>query len=383
MLKKRSIAVGIDPRSTFARQIIEGVARFSVERSDWSLPLTSGVPYVSPGSIDKWNGDGVIVGMTSEWAERLKGSRIPFVNVSSQFQVAPVPSVITDNEAVGRLACEHLLAKGLRKFIVATYESHDRLLDHRATAFRQAVEEAGADCIPVLVRRVLHNGEVVKDDTTELRKYLRKIEGPIGLFAMDDLMARAVVQACESLGRRVPEDVAVVGEGNWPVVCDIMTPQLTSIDLGADRIGYRAAQLLQSIFEGGPVPNEPILVPPRRIMQRRSTEMLAIEDQEVRTALRFIRENCRMPIQVADVEQAATVNRRTLERRFARDVGRTIGREIRRARIGVACQLLSDTDLAVHEISPACGFVNRQCFNAAFHAEMGVTPSTYRRTRRR
>ena len=379
-MARRKLEIGVcsDSRAPFARQLVEGIARFSTERGDWSLQMTSGVPFLTAAFMDEWRGDGFIGGVTPRWHRKLTRDGIPYVNISSQFARMPVPAVVVDNEAVGRLAAEHLMGKGLRHFAVVGFKQDCRLT-WRCEGFRRRIEGEGLPCERLGVRRMVRHGEVVGQDVEEVRLFLQRVEEPMGIFAMDDPMARGIVQAAQELDRIVPEEVAVLGEGNWPVVSDIMIPPLSSIDLGADRIGYRAAEVLQSILDGKPAPQEPILIPPRNLIQRRSTETLAVEDEDVRRALQFIQDHCREPIQASDVERAAPVSRRTLERRFLRHVGRTIGQELRRTRIRTACQLLAETDLPIYAISTACGFVNRQRFNVAFITEIGMTPSKYRR----
>jgi LacI family transcriptional regulator len=132
-------------------------------------------------------------------------------------------------------------------------------------------------------------------------------------------------------------------------------------------------------LEGQDVPTDPVLVAPERIEERRSTEILLMQDELVAKAIRFIQENAGEPIVVSDIVDVLHCNRRVLEIRFRDKTGRTLHEEIRRARIQRACKLLRETDMLIEALAEACGYSSRERFNASFRREMGKTPSVYRR----
>ena len=59
--------------------------------------------------------------------------------------------------------------------------------------------------------------------------------------------------------------------------------------------------LLDSLIRGGKIPAEPTMIAPERIVERRSTDILEVQDELVAKALRFIRDNCSRPIGVGDI----------------------------------------------------------------------------------
>lgn len=376
--KIKKIAIVLDPRLTFGQSITEGVARYALECGQWAFHTTGGIPYISSELAFEWRGDGMIGAIGARLQAYLRKQEIPFVNVSTQMRALPIPSVVVDNAMVGSMAAEHLMEKGLEHFAVATWEEVAHL-KIRKEAFCKRLAREGYACDHVSLGRVERFGELVGFNSGQLEAYLRALENPIGVFALQDPIGRGVIETAQQLNLRVPEDVAVMGEGNWHFICDMVSPPLTSIDIGADRIGYRSAQLLDEIMHGKKPPRRSILVPPRGVIARQSTDVLAVHDEELCQAIRFIRENVNRPIQVEDLLEVVPINRRTLEKRFRKHLGRSIHEEIRRTRIQRACLLLRQTDMVIGRIHQACGYTAQDRFNAAFRQEKAMTPSQYRR----
>ena len=75
-----------------------------------------------------------------------------------------------------------------------------------------------------------------------------RVQPPVGILASADLRASMVLEACQKLRLRVPDDVAVVGVDNDPMVCDFCDPPLTSISRNDYQIGYEAAILLDQLL---------------------------------------------------------------------------------------------------------------------------------------
>lgn len=104
-----------------------------------------------------------------------------------------------------------------------------------------------------------------------------------------------------------------MGVGNDELTCEFVNPPLSSVIVGPERIGYRAASLLDRIISGHPVPRRPVLIPPLGIKPRRSTDDLKIDNPNVALAVRYIRTNSHRPIQVSDVVNQGSYSRRALE----------------------------------------------------------------------
>ncbi len=363
------IALLIDYNSNFYRKIVSGVARFSKVRG-WRFFTTRGVPQMTVEQLNEWEGAGVIGRLEPAVISLLKEKDIPAVNIKSDYLNMPVASVLMDNDRIGRDAAEYLFAKGIRRFATTAWSIKGHSGDLKLKGFVDAIAEL--DCEVVVLE--------TREDIENIANLIPLEKGqPVGVFAAEDFLGRMVIEAAQDAGLSVPEDVAVLGTDNSPFICDMLSPTMSSMELGAERVGYQAAVVLDQLMSGLDVPLEPVLVAPERIEERRSTDILLMQDELVAKALRFIQENAGEPVVVADIVNALHCNRRVLEIRFRDKTGRTLHEEIRRARIQRACKLLRETDMLIEALAEACGYSSRERFNASFRREMGKTPSAYRR----
>lgn len=188
------------------------------------------------------------------------------------------------------------------------------------------------------------------------------------------------LDACRRASLRVPDEIAVVSVDNDISLCNLCTPPLSSIDVNPGRVGYEAAALLMRLIKGTPPPTEPILLgPPRGVVPRQSTDVLAIADKDVAAALRFVRENAANGIRVSDVLATIGSSPSTLERRVKAMLGRTIKAEITRVRLHRAKLLLQETELPIAAIAARSGFSESKYFCEVFHKSEGLTATAYRR----
>ena len=172
-----------------------------------------------------------------------------------------------------------------------------------------------------------------------LAGWIGKLPTPLGLFACDDDRGREVLEVCRLLGLNVPEDIAVIGVDNDEVFCELADPPLTSIALNAETAGYRAAELLDAMMQGRLRKRRHIVVEALVVVTRRSTDIVAIDDEDISAALKFIRRQGHR-ISVEDVAREVAVSRRNLEKRFRETIGRTVLEEIQLIRLERAKRLL-------------------------------------------
>jgi LacI family transcriptional regulator len=114
------------------------------------------------------------------------------------------------------------------------------------------------------------------------------------------------------------------------------------------------------------------------VVTRQSTDLLAIEDADVASAVRFIRENARKGISVDDVLREVPVSRRTLEVKFKRTLGCTPQVEIRRVQMERAKNLLIKSDLKLEQIARDSGFSRAEYMHSLFRKMLGMTPADFR-----
>ncbi len=112
---------------------------------------------------------------------------------------------------------------------------------------------------------------------------------PLAVFAENDDFALLVFDACARAKLRIPEDVALLGCGNDPLVVDFAPVPLSSVDHDFLARSYQAAKLLDRLMVGKPLPKKPIRIKPTGVILRRSTDILAVEDPRLAEALSVIR----------------------------------------------------------------------------------------------
>ena len=190
-----------------------------------------------------------------------------------------------------------------------------------------------------------------------LIRWLETLPMKTGLIAPADYQAIRILNTCQKIGIAVPEQMAVLGLNNDEYLCNLVTPSLSSLDQNAEMIGYRAAELLHRkmtnrVAKGKNNANRiPILVPPKGVVTRRSTEICMVENEEVAAALHFIREFALQGIRVTDVTNHINVSHSTLCRLFLQVLNRTPQDEIARVRLEHAKFLLAKTNMSIHTIA--------------------------------
>ena len=202
---------------------------------------------------------------------------------------------------------------------------------------------------------------------------------PIGLMACNDDRGREVLEACRAAQIEVPEEIAVIGIDNDSLLCDLASPPLSSVALNAEHAGFEAAELLEKLMSGRVSAPQRIMVDPLYIVNRHSTNVVAVDDADVATAMRFIRDHCGQPVRVHDVADAVGLSRRMLEIRFRAALGRSLNDEIQRAHLEMAKRLLTETDWPMEKIALASGYNGASYLSVLFQRFLKLNPTEYRR----
>nr|WP_279494485.1 LacI family DNA-binding transcriptional regulator [Actinocrispum wychmicini] len=164
-------------------------------------------------------------------------------------------TVDNDNEGGAAVATEHLLSLGCRTVVSVTGPQDELSARDRIAGWARATA-ADADRIAKLTEGGDYTREGGYRATNKLLHRVPKLDG---VFAANDLMAVGALQALKEHGRRVPEDVAVVGFDDNPMVAPHSEPPLTTIrqDLG-DQVRRMIANLA-TLIDGGTVRKREVL----------------------------------------------------------------------------------------------------------------------------
>jgi len=368
------VAVLLGSYAGYGRNLIRGVAAYARESGPWQLLFEAYGQLPSLRHVD-----GII--MRPVQAVIAQRKRPPSVIVATSKPVAGIPVIMADQGRVAALAAEHFSDLGLHHCAFAGSGSPAAKL--RLAGYRKAILETGGTLHEFShdIRTELAPA-TWQETMREMQRWVRTLPKPVGIFASEDECARQVLMACQSSGVLVPEEAAILGVDNDDLICEITHPSLSSIDHGAFDIGYRAAGILHRMMDGEKITEDIMTVPPRALVVRQSTDMMAMQDTRVRDAVRFIREHTRESISVNDVATHVALGRRHLEVLFSKELKRTIHDEIVRQRINRAKQLLAETDRSMEWIAENSGYNYLSRLSAQFKAETGLTPMQYRRQAR-
>lgn len=377
----KRVAVLVDTSTSWGREVIEGVHRYSRGKADWQL-------FIEPRGMEQrrwlpegWRGDGVIarVGF-QDLAELLMGLELPVVNVSGiGLRGVDFPRVVSDQAAAAALAADHLLERGFTNFAYFSLLGLEYVAAHQQ-AYAARLEAEGHGCAVYEVQPQLGAEPDWNLDMQRLVDWLSGLPKPLAVFTWNSNSARELVYACIHGGLAVPEEVAVLSGSDDELFCEVTPVPISAVRLGTERIGFRAAEELDEMMANpGSRPQDVVLVPPQGVVDRLSTDTLAVVDPPLVKALRFIRENPGRPIQVADVARAAGLCRRTLELRFHNLLGRSPAAEIRRVRIDRAIELLQRTKLPIATVAERAGFSSAEYMSSVFRSQLSSTPLQYRR----
>lgn len=377
----RQVALLMRVNKDYDRQIITGISQYAGE-NNWSVYLED-EPHERIPRQSQWFGDGIIADLDDPHTEHVvMRAGVPAVGIGgySEWASLPmdIPYVATDDVANGRLGAEHLIGCGLRHFAFCGVPATDynSWAGCREAAFVDAIRQAGYNCAVYRGRRQsARNWESLQKG---LLTWLDEQETPLGIMCCDDPRARHVVEACRRSGRRIPEDVAVLGVDNDLLMCELCNPPLSSVQHGTLEIGLRAAEMLDWMMSGRTNVPKWSVIAPKGVVQRRSTDVMNSPHPTVTEALRFIRERASDPISVPQVAKHVEVSRSTLDREFRRCLGHTTHEEIQRVRLDIAKRLLTSTDYPLRVIARQAGYHNEQYFSFVFRSVMSVTPGQYR-----
>jgi LacI family transcriptional regulator len=380
------IGLAISQDTAYNRGILRAICNWAETRRDWSFvslnprldrPACESLKFV----------DAVVVSVNRPDFHRKLPRRLPMVDITDFLPHRAGLRVAGDNALIARVAAEHFLARGLRS-IGYVGESQYFFSVERERTLCAVAKAAGCEFHVLNFPATDHDllpMSFIRYPNTLLGDWLQSLPRPTGVLTPCDLWGVEILQTCQLVGLRVPEDIAVLGVDDDEVACLTARPHMSSVVMPTEAIGRRTASAIDAQLSRRVVRafiREELLLPPLGIAVRRSTDVLAIDDPHVIAAVRFIHENCHQSINVSDVLNEVSVSRRWLERRIRSTIGTTISGEIRRSRLALAKRLLTQTDASIAEVADDCGYSDLRHIESVFKQELGISPTTFRRQAR-
>jgi LacI family transcriptional regulator len=376
------VALIIETSTAYGRAILRGISQYICEHEPWDVYIEQrSLQDPVPPWLSHWGGDGIISrASTPSTARQVLRTGIPTVDLNDQVKNLGMPQIHSDHAAIARLAADHLMDRGFKHFAYFGFPVFEWSLQ-RDEAFTQWVRAAGHSFHEnkVTPRASWGHQQVSwQEEIIGVARWVKRLPKPLGMFAGSDTRGKQLLDACRLARVAVPEEVAVIGVDNEELACKLALPPLSSVVPDAFRVGYEAAVMLDLIMKGGPAPEPLRYIPPLGVVTRQSTDVTAIPDPRVATAMSFIRENACDGIGVEDVVEHLLVSRSVLQQLFRQILDKTIHGAITDVRIQRVKQLLSETDLSLNAIAQRTGFAYDTYLSIVFKRETGRTPSCYR-----
>ncbi len=188
------------------------------------------------------------------------GRGIPLVAVEGAPD-SDLPAVTVDQAAGARAATEHLLSLGHETVFHVAGPGDWLEAQARVAGWRRALAEAGAEVPPLL------SGDWTARSGFEAGQTLARIPEATAVFAANDDMALGLLRALHERGRRVPEEVSVVGFDDISAAA-YFTPPLTTVHQDFDEVGRRSLALLVELVLARKPSAERVVIAPELVVRQ-------------------------------------------------------------------------------------------------------------------
>ena len=360
---------------SIGRSRLQGLFNFLRGRRKWDIRLPQTEAELNRELASR--PDGVIVShsfskRTIKSLERFP-SPVVFVDVpkNERFQRRePDISISNDNGGVGMMAAQYLLSIGkFNSFGYFPYWTPRFYSTQREKAFKSILAKSGYNA-----STYQHNGSL------DVETWVKQLPKPAAVFAAWDEGSREVLAACNRAKIKIPNQVCLLGVDNDELVCALASPNLSSIDLDAEREGFIAAKELDAMMQGRKrAKSKTILVKPKCVIERASTKAPPPATHLVNEAMSFIASHAKQAVTPEDVAMHVRCSRRLLDLRFAEINNETIQETITRTRLETVRTLIRSSSAKLSTIAAECAFKSPTALNNLFKRKYGLSMRDFRK----
>jgi LacI family transcriptional regulator len=248
---QRTDAVGVIYAPSFAElfgnvfyaRIMEGLAEtFGEAGMDIILGNrldADGLPtFVRQGKVDALV---VLAGVfDAKSYEGFRNCPVPLCIVDGHSDSLKADSLTSDGFGGARLAAEHLYAQGHRRILMTGYRDQLYNIEQRISGFFSGLRACGME---IDETDALIQVDTDAEAAEEIIALLGTSHPPTAVFAVNDTMAIHLIEALAETGKKVPEDISIIGFDDDPVAADCQPP-LTTVRLGKKDFGAISARLV-------------------------------------------------------------------------------------------------------------------------------------------
>lgn len=190
--------------------------------------------------IQQYNIDGIIVASNAHNAEALINSNLPIVTVDHILS-ENIPSITSNNMNGGAIAAQRLI-KGKAKYV----------LELRGPSFLLTTSERSSGFRNVLIQNnipyMYYDGDLIHPNLEKIKSIILENPQIDTIFATTDFLAITALNICQELGKKVPEDIQIMGFDNV-IYTKMVKPKITTIAQPIRQMGEVALETLVAILE--------------------------------------------------------------------------------------------------------------------------------------
>lgn len=353
-------------------RIIEGAYDFSRTRN-WMVMIQSQRDSLSEMRklLKDWQPDGCIVDCGHGYGyhtQAFSGLPTVYLNMPRGKTAARHSVVREDSKAIIDAALDYLLNLNREHYAFVTNTTKADWNELRLAMFKERMKTEGKP-YTILSPSDAANPHAVAH-----------LPEKCGILCCTDKMAQLALRSARVSGRKIPDDISIVGIDNVLTFCEAQTPGISSLEIDLHLAGYKLGELLARLMDDPKASPQTATYGPTRIYVRGSSRILQHPTAKIQSVLDFIQANaCSGNLRIEDVAKMMGCSRTLAINRFKQATGKSILQAINDIRFERACQLLKNSNCTIYEIITACGYYSESFFKKLFRARTGVTMREFRK----
>lgn len=236
--------------TTFYGQLIEGIEQAALSYGYKTMLCNTQdskereIDYLKV--LEQYNVEGVIVASNFLNIEKLESMNIPAVSVDHLIN-DDIPSITCNNINGGQVAAKALLNGGAKHILLLRGPSFLITSQERTKGFLEELEEYDCTCD-------IHDFDLVEPDAEYIYQYLKNNPQIDGIFAMSDTLALIALGCLQKLGRKIPEEVALVGFDDAPFT-KWTNPSISTVSQAVKYMGSETVNTLIKLINNETISN--------------------------------------------------------------------------------------------------------------------------------
>jgi LacI family transcriptional regulator len=213
-----------------------------------------------------------------------------------------------------------------------------------------------------------------------VQQLLDRLPSPCGIFSPSDHSAAWLRGRLLNWGWSIPNQFGLIGVGDLALACLSRTPELSSVVIPWQELGYQAVLRLRRLLAGTDIAAPPIITP-HFVEARTSTTLVPDTSRLAAKAMRLLKRHLRHDWSIDEIAARLDCPSSTLRRHIHQATGGGLHQWRQQQRIELAKSLLCRRDLSLAEVAKQAGFGTLQTFQRTFRTLVGISPKAYRHHR--